>query len=186
MARGVNQEEYRRTLERDAAANATRLRELGASLDEARLHRRPARGGWSVAEVYEHLNIADESYLARIRDLVARPDAPRSPAGSVAWSPSFAGGILANGLRGERRLPAPKIYRPGPAPRPNVVGEYLGRLDELSRLLAAAAPLEWRRARTSSPVVGLIRMNLGDCFTILVVHAARHIRQIERVRAEVG
>jgi hypothetical protein len=185
MAKGVNQEEYRRSLEADAAANAARLRELGSGLDEERLRRRPAEGGWSIAEVYEHLCISDDSYLDRLRSILARPDTPRAPLGTVDWRPSFAGGMLANGLRGERKLPAPRIYKPGPAPRPGVVGEYLKRQAELARMLDDAARLEWRRIRVGSPVLGLIRMNLGDCFTILVVHAARHIRQIERVRGVV-
>jgi hypothetical protein len=183
MADGVNQEEYRRALAADAAANAARLRELGSELDEDRLRRRPAEGGWSVGEVYEHLCVSDDSYLVRMRSILARPDTPRAPLGAVEWRPSLAGGMLANGLRGERKLPSPRAYKPGPTPRPNVVAEYLKRQTELARMLDDAARLEWRRIRLGSPVLGLIRMNLGDCFTILVVHAARHIRQIERVKA---
>jgi hypothetical protein len=33
----------------------------------------------------------------------------------------------------------------------------------------------------SSPVMPLLRMNLGDALTLLVVHAERHAGQIERV-----
>jgi hypothetical protein len=45
-----------------------------------------------------------------------------------------------------------------------------------------AATLDWRRTRTTSPISPLIRLNLGDCFTILVVHAQRHLGQIDRLR----
>ena len=186
MAMAVNQETYRRSLVADSAENARRLRELGRGLDDETLHRCPPAGGWSMGEVFEHLCIADDSYLERIRSLLARPDTARAPLGAVDWRPTFAGKLLADGLRGARRLPAPRIYRPGPTPRAGVVGEYLKRLAELDRMLDDAARLEWRRVRIGSPVLGLIRMNLGDCFTILVVHARRHIGQIERIGAAIG
>ena len=67
-----------------------------------------------------------------------------------------------------------------------MVGLYLKRLDETSTLLDAAAGLEWQRLRLSSPVSPLLRLNLGDAFTILANHDTRHMRQIERVRGQAG
>ena len=55
----------------------------------------------------------------------------------------------------------------------------------LDQLLDDATGFDWRRLRMSSPVVSLpIRFNLGDVFSILVVHAERHARQMERVVVE--
>jgi hypothetical protein len=183
MTKGVSQEAHRRALAADAAANASRLQELGSGLADVDLGRRPPWGGWSVGEIYEHLCIADDGYLEQMRAILARPDTPRAPLGAVEWRPSIAGRLLADGLRGERKLPSPKSFRPGPSPRPDVVGEYLKRVAELRRMLEESARLEWRRVRMRSPAFRLIPMNLGDAFTILVVHAARHVKQIERVRA---
>jgi hypothetical protein len=45
--------------------------------------------------------------------------------------------------------------------------------------------MDWRRVRMRSPVAPLLRMNLGDALTVLVVHAERHAGQIERVKAAV-
>lgn len=182
MAKSVNQEEYRRTLLDDAARNAGRLRELGEGLDDATLRRRPAGGGWSIAEVYEHLCIADDSYLVPLRALLSRPDLPRIGPAGAEWKPSFVGALLVRGQSSSLKLPAPRIYRPGPTPRPDVVAEYLRRQEELARLLEGSGSIHWRRVRMRSPVSALVRLNLGDCFTVLVVHAARHILQIERVR----
>lgn len=181
MSRSVNQEAYRRSLLGDAARNATRLRELGEGLDEATLMRRPAGGGWSIAEVYEHLCISDDSYLVPLRALVARTDLPRAAPGAVEWKPSIGGALLVRGLSGSMKLPAPRVYRPGPAPRPNVVADYLRRQEELTRLLDGSASLDWKRVRMRSPVSALVRLNLGDAYTVLVVHAARHTGQIERL-----
>ncbi len=44
-----------------------------------------------------------------------------------------------------------------------------------------------RKLRMTSPVTPLVRrLNLGDAFVIIVVHAQRHMRQIERVIAAPG
>ena len=50
-----------------------------------------------------------------------------------------------------------------------------------------ASGQDWRRLRMASPAVPvpLKVFNLGDVFTILVVHAERHTRQMERVVASI-
>jgi hypothetical protein len=52
-------------------------------------------------------------------------------------------------------------------------------------LLDEASSYDWRRLRTRSPAVRvpLKVFNLGDVFSILVSHAERHARQMERVVA---
>jgi hypothetical protein len=137
--------------------------------------------GWSIGQLLEHLCVANDSYLERIRALV-RPDAPRAAPGAT-WKPTLLGGLLIRSLAGERPLPAPRIWRVGPRVRPDVVAEFMRRERELVDLLRAGAELDWRRLRTSSPVSPLIRLDLGDCYTILVVHARRHVGQMERLRA---
>jgi len=65
-----------------------------------------------------------------------------------------------------------------------VLEEFLARQEDVGRLIAEAGTMDWRRVRMSSPVVPLLRMNLGDALTILVVHAERHAGQIERVKTK--
>ena len=101
----------------------------------------------------------------------------------TVWRPSFMGRLLVHSLRSPRKLPAPRMYRPAPDPRARVVDQFMLRQRELVELLNASAGLDWRRVRTASPVSPLIRLNLGDCFTVLVVHAQRHLGQIERLES---
>jgi hypothetical protein len=177
------QDAMRERLVREILAIDARAGEIARALDDRQLGWRPPAGGWSIGEVLEHLCIADEGYLERIRRIAADPRARRALPGA-GWAPSLMGGWLARALAGPRRLPAPPSFRPGPRPRPAVLDEFLARQAELVALLAATAELDWRRNRTTSPVSPLLRINLGDCFEILVVHAARHLGQLARVRAE--
>jgi hypothetical protein len=74
--------------------------------------------------------------------------------------------------------------KPAATPRGGVAERLLGHLDALRDLVAEAAGFDWRRLHVRSPLVPLLRFNLGDAFLILVVHAERHAGQMERVASE--
>lgn len=165
------------------ALDARTLR-IEQTLDSAALSWRPPNGGWSIGTVFEHLCVANDSYLEVLRRLVA--NAPRGTGSHEAlpWKRSFAGRLLVHSFKSSRKMSAPKIYRPSPEPRPNVIGEFLERQRELVSLIERSMTLEWQRIRMASPVTRIIRMNIGDAFDVLVTHAERHFQQIDRIRAE--
>ena len=178
----IAQAEHARRLLRETEEIEARVAAIGRDLSERQLAWQPPDGGWSVAQVFEHLCVAHDSYATRLEEILARTVTPRAAAGAT-WRPSLAGGFLARALspQSTRKLPAPRSYRVGPGVRPGVVAEFLRRERDLAAYMTRAAPLDWRRVRTSSPISPLIPLNLGDCFTILVVHAQRHMGQIERL-----
>ena len=155
--------------------------------DAAELAWRPPTGGWSVGEVFEHLCVANDSYLVMLRHVLANPPAgdPRAGAQQV-WRPSLAGRMLVASFTSPRKLPAPKMWRPEPIARPHVIDAFLERQAELVELIERSLAFKWMRVRLASPVSLLIRMNVGDAFNILVRHAERHFAQIDRVRASKG
>ena len=112
----------------------------------------------------------------------ARPDAA---AALRPWKPTLIGRFAVNMFERPTRMPTPKRMAPAASPRGGVVESFLAHQHTLSQLLDDATAFDWRRLRMSSPVVSLpIRVNLGDVFFILVVHAERHARQMERVVVE--
>jgi hypothetical protein len=178
----VAQDAHRKTLLDANRAVIERIRDTVSGLPEAELTRRPPNGGWSIGEVLEHLIVSADSYLERLRTILAKEQrAGADP--HRTWKPSLMGGLLVQSFRSPRKMRAPKIYKPGPAPRPRVLEEFLQRQEETGRLIARSADMDWHGVRFVSPVMSLIRMNLGDAFTVLVAHAERHAEQIERVRA---
>jgi hypothetical protein len=161
-----------------------RARAIEHAMNEEQLAWQPPTGGWSVGQVFEHLCVAHDSYLVVLRRLLAAPPAATARATAATfWRPSFAGRFLIRSMESRRRMPAPKMWRPAPVPRADVVGEFLSRQRELVALIERSAPFEWTRVRLGSPVSSLIRLNIGDAFTVLVRHAERHFGQIERIRA---
>lgn len=184
MAAPVSQASYRDNLVRANRAVIDRIRTAAAPMSAVALLQRPRSGGWSVAEVLEHLTIAAESYLDRLRPIVERGNG-RIASAEATWNPTLMGGLLVGSFRSARKMRAPRIYRPGPTPRPQVLEEFIERQEELGRLVNEAARFDWRHIHVRSPAIPLIRMNLGDALTVLVVHAERHAGQIERVKTTI-
>jgi hypothetical protein len=137
--------------------------------------------------VLEHLCVTSELYEPPVRTLLrgARPDAA---APMRDWKPTLIGGFMARSFEKPTKLPSPKSMVPADTPRGGVVEAFLTHLDAQARLLDDASGHDWRRLRMASPAVPLPLkvFNLGDVFNILVVHAERHARQIERVVAAIA
>jgi uncharacterized damage-inducible protein DinB len=180
MAAAISQTAHSVSLRDTNRAVIERIRKAVTGIDSATMIRRPAAGGWSVAEVLEHLIVSADSYLGVMRSVV-KQNASITANGDALWKPTLAGGLLVGSLRNPRKLPAPKMYKPGPSPRPHVLEEFLRRQQDVSRLISESVGLNWRRVKMRSPVAPILRMNLGDGLTILVTHAERHAGQIERV-----
>ena len=182
MPAPVSQASYRDNLLRANRAVIDRIRAIVAPVSANAMLRRPPNGGWSIAEVLEHLIVSADSYLGMLRPIVER-EKGRGSAGDATWKPTLMGGLLVGSFRSPRKRPAPRIYQPGPTPRAQALEEFIKRQEQVGRLLSEAGALDWRGIRVRSPVISLIRMNLGDALTVLVVHAERHAGQIERVKA---
>jgi hypothetical protein len=153
-----------------------------SDLDARAMDWRPPDGGWSVAQILEHLVISTNLYIPPISGII--DDATPGNGPVRPWKPSLMGGLLIRSLvpTAERRLPTVKKLEPGPEPDTDVVGRFLGALRHVTDLLWNAQGIDMRKPRMTSPVSPLVRrLNLGDGFVIVVVHAQRHMRQIERV-----
>ena len=185
MAAGIRQSVYRDTLLEANRDVVSRIRDAVSTVAADVLTSRPPGDGWSIAEILEHLVISAESYLDKLRPIV-EGSTSRTPFSDATWKPSVMGSLLVGSFRSPRRRRAPRIYRPGPTPRPQVLDEFITRQNEVGRLITEGSRLDWRRTPFRSPAIGLIRMNLGDAFAVLVVHAERHAGQIERVKAAIA
>jgi hypothetical protein len=145
----------------------------------------PPGGGWTIAQIFEHLCISDSSYVdgaipkamvkARSRTQPPRP-----------FQASVLGGWLRRALANPgKKMPAPKIWRvTGPA-RPDVVNAWRQGVRKLREQVLAADGLDLN-VGLSSPALFLIRLRLGDALALPVVHGHRHLAQVERTRKAVG
>jgi len=160
-----------------------RLREVTMGLDGAALHLQPPAGGWTIAQIFEHMRIADSSY---VDGCLPKAIAKAQGKAKKPWKPSLFGGWLRRALANfQKPLPAPKIYRVAGVPRGDVVEAWLAGVRKLRALIESADRLDLN-TRLSSPVSKLIRISLGDALAIPVVHSHRHLGQVERTRKALG
>lgn len=181
------QHELQQALHARTFALRERSAGIARPLDPERLVRRPPDGGWGVGHVLEHLCVTAELYEPPIRALLrdARPDAA---AARREWKPTLAGGFAVRMFERPTKLPTPKSMAPAATPRGGVAEHWLAHLHTQARLIDEASGYDWRRLRMASPAVPLpLKLfNLGDVFFILVTHAERHARQMERVVASLA
>ncbi len=162
-----------------------RTRVAVTGLHEAKFREMPPDGGWSVSQVFEHLCLANRSYLdgplpTVVARIVSRGKSDRE------WKPSLVGGWLTQSLmEGTAPLPSPKLFRVGAEVRDSVVDDFLTSVQRTRELMQQADGHDLR-VMFSSPVSPLFRMNVGDALRVIVVHAHRHLAQAERTRRSVG
>ena len=187
LAAPHDQGALRERLDVTATSLRARFRASIAAADTATLARVPAGGGWSALQVLEHLVVAHDDYARVVTPIVAQPFAVTSKRIASAtlptlqWKPSFLGRILAKSLVSPRALPAPKSWRVAAlTPRADVADAFDHRMADLQLWMERSHQRDWRHTRTHSPISPLLRLNLGDVFVLLTVHAARHLGQLER------
>jgi len=163
----------------EQAARATAL----LALSEEQLRWRPPGGGWSVGQVLEHLVLTHEPYLARLRaaleDGVARAAAGRSR----PWRPTLLGGLVTRSMAAPRKVKTRPKFDPGPDVGPGAADRFIETVRAIDELVQVADGADLC-VRFTSPVMPIVRPNLGDALRLLAVHGNRHLDQIDRVMAE--
>lgn len=162
--------------------NDAEARRVADDLTAEQIAWRPPEGGWGVGDCLEHLVVSGERYLETVGPLLERARAAGGEPHYGGWGGTLGGRLLIWGINSPRKLPAPKVLRPPPAPRPEALDEFLRIQGEVADRMRAADGVALGRIKVSSPVNRLVRLNLGEMFVVLQDHARRHLAQARRVR----
>ena len=159
------------------------LTSVVAPLTPAQRATRPPDGGWCVDEILEHLCLANTDYLDAMEGALSSTRAPRTHG---RWRATVGGWLLVRAMESERRAAAPAAIVPAASPRDRVLEALLQSLKRLRAVIQDGGAYEWRRVRLSSPYARWLRLNVGDAALVVVRHAERHARQLERVTRALG
>lgn len=145
---------------------------------------RPATGGWSVAEILDHVNATNRLYLERIGSAVAEAQASGLTGdGEFRISPLERLFVWMVGPPARMKVKAPAAFQPCAATDADgIVAEWERLHDSLSELGEKARGLHLTRIRVASPASDKIRMSLLAAFHLIVAHDRRHLWQIRRMR----
>jgi hypothetical protein len=166
------------------AALEPRTRAAIAGVSPAALAMRPPQGGWSIAETLEHLIVGNASYFPPMEAAIAR--SRRQGRTTRAKRTTFFGRLLVGAMAetSTRKVPTSRKLEPRSV-RANVTEEFLAGLARAGALMREADGTDLG-AMMTSPILPIIRLNLGEAFELLVTHTERHLGQIERTRRSIG
>jgi len=157
-------------------------------LDDEQFNWAPARGAWSIAQCFDHLNTANAVYLSGIRQAIAEAEAAghlrRGPIAPTFWGRRF---VRSMGP-GQMKFPAPRTIRPAPRRLKAEVWPEFVRLHTQLRALVTGqgARLDLNRACFPNPFIRGIRMRSGTALRVIAAHDRRHLVQAQGVRASPG
>ncbi len=152
-------------------------------LNDAQAQFRPAENEWSIAEIVEHIGIANHSFLRVTYKLLKKAES--------ATVPPLAGLSLQHvlldeeGRQNPKRFTAPEIVRPQGG---QALADSLAKIAQnLADFQAARARLEaadCSQAKFPHPAVGEI--NAYQWMIVMGEHFDRHRGQIEHIKAAPG
>jgi hypothetical protein len=172
-----------------AEKNSDDAHQLFGDLTEDQRNWKPSPDRWSIAQCLDHLAVATDKFGPYLTAAIASGREKYPVAISPGYQPSLLGGWLIRQLLPEstRRVPAPKIFRPGEtAPILGALEHFLKAQNEFLGFVRQAEGLDYNKARLRSPVTPLMRYSLADAFVITVVHGQRHLGQAQRVHEAQG
>ena len=165
------------------ARNQTQCGEVQAlarGLSSRDMHWNPTEGGWSIAQVLDHLNITARQYGPALQKSIALQK-PQASEFRPGWMSRKLLHMVSAANQG--RLKAPKSFQPPPAPETDGVEDFMLLQEELVQCMQAADGVDLNRSKLRSPALPILRLSLGVAFDLLGLHTDRHLKQAQRVRA---
>jgi hypothetical protein len=163
-------------------AFAQKMDECIYSLDHKQLLTPEREGKWSIAEVMEHLLLANRFYIAQLQAYAAKS----SPKTNVNQH-------IKMGFRGKVflwfvtdkipfKVPAPDMFKPQKGlDAEKTLKEFKEMQEVLKALITKAAECDFHAWKIRSPLSSLLVFNAGALLHIIATHQERHWIQIQRI-----
>jgi hypothetical protein len=145
----------------------------------SRLAERPAKGGWSIAECFEHLNLTTRAFLPLWHDAIAK-----APPGNEPFKTDMMGKFLRWMLDPPVKFRMPTTPRFVPMPPPSaeqVLPAFLACQDQLLAVLGNAHGKALDQVKVTSPFQEKMQYSVWSSFRVNAAHERRHLWQAERV-----
>ena len=177
--------EQARALKAELEAVSKDARALTAGMDAAALVKKPASGGWSVAENLQHLILTAGAMLPLAERAIENLErsgrkAPRaSGLGLIGW-------LLVKALEPPPRMKSKTTqpFEPVSVSDPLTLAErFIETNARLDALIARASGLATGAVKVTSPFNASVKYNLYAGLRIVLVHARRHLWQARAAKA---
>ena len=168
------------TLEDQVEEHLSQAAQKFQNLSVEKLSRRPANGGWSIAECLWHLNSYGDHYLPEIEKGLSR-GYPGSETFSSTWLGTYFTRLMQPGDK-MKKMKAFKNHTPPLAVDPHeVVAKFIQQQETLLKLLRLSRSTDLNRIRIGISILPWMKLRLGDVFQFVIEHQERHMQQAGRV-----
>lgn len=150
-----------------------------AALDDAAINAHPGGVHWSIAEITEHLHLANHQYLNAM-DFGMKT--AKKGDGSQTATQSMLGRLIEYGAGPRAASPAPKVLFPKPGPySKESLASFAADMARFDRMLSDLQNVDLSRTKFRNPFMRMFRMTMTDGINILIAHSERHVGQIESI-----
>jgi DinB superfamily len=176
----MTQLELLERLEADLKSMLEDLRTQAAVLPEAALRWRPSTDRWNAMECFAHLNAFFDLYLSRIELAIHKSKARRwTPGDKINYSMMGRSDLKKANPYNGRALRAKKKYDFFQSNvNANELKRFIINAERLLRYIDQSKEIDLNRAKIARGPSGFFKYTLGNTLEWLVVHAQRHVNQV--------
>lgn len=156
---------------------------LVQDITDEQLNWQIAAGVWSIGQCLDHLNVSARVYLSSIDETI---DAARQK-GLTGTGPFRYGWITRQFVKSleppvKLKLKAPKKIKPAAIfSKTALINEFRAVREEILQRLERSDGIDLQRSAFRSPLLRLLKIELGQAFAVLCAHDRRHLWQARQV-----
>ena len=140
---------------------------------------------WNILECLEHLNLYGDFYLPEIESKIRNSNSKSE----TTFKSGFLGGYFAESMLPKEKLNKMKTFKDknplNAKLDKSVIEKFIDQQVKLLDLLNKSRNVNLNNVRIETSISSLIRLKLGDTFQFFINHTIRHLKQIERIQAEI-
>ena len=156
-------------------------------LTDDQLMTRPHPGKWSIAEIFEHLNIVNSIYIRSILSRITlAPDVKTETYTSGWFGDWLYAKIMPRADGSVFKIRASKSHRADGEELDGreVLQRFLQHCDAIDDILRHIATKNLQQIKIPFSSIRLLRLRLGDNLRYLIAHSERHLLQAQRVMVQ--
>jgi len=169
--------------------NRSAAKILISALTPQEFNWRPNRGRWSIALCLTHLIISSKLYSDAIMTAVSTAQ-PAGKGESDPYQYSLFSRMMIKSLDPDNRqkYKAPRKFTPPLIHYSvdSVITEFESSGERWEECLKCSNGLNLSKVKVTSPVMPLLRFQLGATFVMMVMHERRHLQQAQAVTTTAG
>ncbi len=170
-------------LTKEAEAVLEEITTFFSTLSDTQLNWKPNEHTWSIAQCLDHVIVTDQQYFTGIKRAMDEPAAKQATDEKpyrASWMGKFY--MLFVKPDGFFKFKAPKSFQPSNRTEGKIVlNDFAEHQRQLLALMKRANGLDLAEIKLTSPLSKLIRISLGESFSIMMAHERRHILQAKRM-----